>query len=91
MIGKKASAALTGALYSLFFGVLFSAFIFGSWPQLPILVKLLISGVLAFAFYFLGVWIFVRNEQNKEIPTPSHELRRRKKAFYDWLDSRGRR
>ena len=90
MIGKKASSVLTGVLYSLFFGSLFSAFAYYTWPQSPIAVKLLVSGVIALAFYIVGVWVSVRQEQNKKIPTPSHELRRRKKAFYDWLDSQGR-
>jgi hypothetical protein len=50
----------------------------------------LLSAAFFVAFYFVGLWVHVRNEQNKKLPTNSKELRRRTKEFYDSLDSQGR-
>jgi len=61
------------------------------FPLAPLVVKCLIVCVFLFSFYVVGMWVSVRNELNKKIPTPSHELRRRNKEFYNWLDSQGRR
>ena len=48
--------------------------------------------VFAVVFYSFLEWFRKRpDEIAKRVPTPSRELRRRRKAFYDWLASQGRR
>ena len=92
MIGKKSAFVLTGVLYALFFGSIFSAVALNILSHSHPFLKCLIIGVFLFSFYVVGVWVSVRKaELDKKIPTPSHELRRRRKEFYDWLDSQGRR
>src|SRR5579872_1003594 len=57
----------------------------------PLLLTLLLYG-LAAVFMTLGWWwFFERPNAADKIPTSSKELRRRKKEFYEWLDSQGRR
>jgi len=91
MIGRRSAIYLTGLLYGLFFGSIFSAVALQVFPHSHPVLKCLIIGVFLVSFYFVGAWVSIRNELNKRIPTLSHELRRRKKEFYDWLDSQGRR
>jgi hypothetical protein len=90
MIGRKSAIHLNGLLYGLFFGSIFSALAL-IFPHSHPVLKCLIIGVFVVSFYFVGAWVSIREELNKKIPTPSHELRRRKKDFYAWLDSQGRR
>ena len=48
--------------------------------------------VFAVVFYSFLEWFRKRpNEIAKTVPTPSKEMRRKRKAFYDWLASQGRR
>ena len=91
MIGRKAATHLTGVLYSVFFGSIFSVVALEIFPQAPVVVKCLIVCVFLFSFYVVGMWVSIRNELNKKISTPSHELRKRSREFYNWLDSQGRR
>jgi hypothetical protein len=91
MIGNKSGARITGILYSLMFGTTCGALAYELSPQFHPVVKYLIIGVFVIAFYCVGVWAFTRIESNKKLPTPSRELRKRNKEFYDWLDSQGRR
>lgn len=91
MIDKGTVGHLSGLIYALFFGAIFSALALHIFPHFHPALKCLIIGAFVFFFYFVGEWVAVRQELNKKIPTPSHELRRRKKEFFDRLDSRGRR
>jgi hypothetical protein len=47
---------------------------------------------LSIGFYSAGIWVAIDRpvELDKKFPIGSKELRRRKKAFFDWLDSQGR-
>ena len=91
MIGHKGIVRIGGVLYGLVFGSLFTASVYGLWRESHPAVKALVFAVGFVVFYFVGAWAAIRQEQNKKkIPTPSHELRRRRKEFYDWLDSHGR-
>jgi hypothetical protein len=48
--------------------------------------------VFAVVFYSFFGWFRKKpDEIARTVPTPSKELRRKRKAFYDWLDSQGRR
>jgi hypothetical protein len=60
---------------------------------MPTALMLLLFIVLWVGIYFTGIWtIFYRPaELDKKIPISSKELRKRKKQFYDELDSMGRR
>ncbi len=91
MIGKKGVVHLAGLLYALFFGSIFSVIPLQIFPHSHAAVKCLIVGMSILSFYFVGEWVATRIELNKKIATPSHELLRRKKEFYDWLDSQSRR
>jgi hypothetical protein len=63
------------------------------WQGLPTALTLSLFIVLWMGFYVAGVWAFTerRAELDSKFPISSKELRRRKKEFYDWLGSRGRR
>jgi hypothetical protein len=92
MIGEKARSVLTGFFYSLFAGPIVAGLTYSLWRQFPFWLQCLTVSLLVIAFYFVGVWVVDRKaELNKKIATPSHELRRRRKEFYDWLSSPRRR
>jgi hypothetical protein len=90
MISKKSVGHLTGVCYAAVFGALIIGGIRNNWPDMSIAVLLSLSAALLVAFYFAGRWIAVREEENKNLPTSSRELKKQRKEFYDWLDSHGR-
>jgi Flp pilus assembly protein protease CpaA len=63
------------------------------WTGLHTALTLFIFACLWTGFYFAGIWAATDRpaELDKKFPTSSRELQKRKKAFYDWLDSQGRR
>ena len=62
-----------------------------SYPDLPHSLVLLIYGLSAIFLTVAWRLLFERpSELDKQIPISSKELRRRKKTFYDWLNSQGR-
>jgi hypothetical protein len=65
----------------------------GLWHGLHIALTLLLFVGLWIGFYFAGVWASTerRAELERKFPISSKELRRRKKEFFDWLASQGRR
>ena len=91
MIRRNSAIHPGGLDYALFFGSLFSAPALQIFPHSHLVLKCLINGVLLVSFYVAGVWVFLRGELGKKIPTPSPEFRRRRKEFYNRLDSQGRR
>jgi hypothetical protein len=91
MFRNKSRHHISGLLYSLFFGPFCGVVVCGVWPDAPLFLKTLIVVAFVVSFYFVGVWVVIRGELNQRLPTPSHELRSRKKVFYDWLDSQSRR
>ena len=90
MVAKKSIGPLLGVCYGAMFGTLMMAGLHSYWPNMSVRVLALLSAAFFVAFYFVGLWVHVRNEQNKKLPTNSKELRRRTKEFYDSLDSQGR-
>jgi ABC-type uncharacterized transport system permease subunit len=90
MIAKKGIGPLLGACYGAVFGVLMIAVLHSYRPDMSVWKLVLLLAAFFVAFYFVGLWVHVRNEQNKKLPTSSKELRRRTKEFYDWLASQGR-
>ena len=75
------------------YGILIAVKVYGVWPQMHIALVILIFIGLGVGFYFVGIWAVVDRpaELNKKFPISSKELRRRKKEFYDWVNSLGRR
>jgi hypothetical protein len=90
MISKKSMGPLLGMCYAAVFGTFVTIGIRDYLPGLSTPVFVLLSAAGFVAFYFAGLWVHVRDEQNKKLPTNSKELRRRTKRFYEWLDSQGR-
>jgi hypothetical protein len=90
MIAKKSIGPLLGVCYGAVFVTLMIAGLHSYWPDMSVWILVLLSAAFSVAFYFVGLWVHVRNEQNKKLPTTSKELRRRTKEFYDSLDSQGR-
>jgi cytochrome c biogenesis protein ResB len=90
MIGKKSVGNLVGAWYAAIYGALIMMVIYAYWPSMSIAVFLLLSSAVCIAVYWAGRWIQARKELNKKLPMSSKELRRRKKEFYERLDSQGR-
>jgi len=87
MIAKRNIGTLLGVCYAAVFGTLMMVGLYSYWPDMSIWVLVLLSAAFFVAFYFAGLWVHVRNEQNKKLPANSKELRRRTKEFYDGLDS----
>jgi hypothetical protein len=86
----------TGRAFGVCLATIYASFVTVTvhiWRGLRIELALLIFIGLWIGFYFTGVWAANDRpaELDKRIPTGSKELRRRKKAFFDWLDSQGRR
>lgn len=93
MIGKKNTGRFYGACLATIYATLIIGTVYELWSGLHITLALLIFIALWIGFYFAGVWAAVDRpaELNRKFPISSKELRRRKKTFYDWLDSQGRR
>jgi hypothetical protein len=93
MISKRNTGRVFGLVLALFFGSLLIAFIHQFYPTASLPVMLLIGLAVYAAFYLAGVWAVVDRpaELDEKIPLSSNERRRRKKQFYDWLDSLGPR
>ena len=93
MIGKKNIGRLYGVCLATVYATLISGAVYGFWPGLHIALRLLIFLALWIGFYFTGIWTAIDRpaELDRKFPISSKELRTRKKAFYDWLASQGRR
>jgi hypothetical protein len=92
MISKKNSAPLWGIILATTFAPLVTAIVCGIWRGIPSPLIVLTLIVLLVGFYLLGFWCSVRPyELNKKIPISSTERARRRKEFYDWVNSLGRR
>lgn len=63
------------------------------WPSMEMIPGVLVFIALWVGFYKAGVWMFIDRpiELTKKFPITSDEVRRRRKAFYDWLNSQSRR
>jgi hypothetical protein len=64
-----------------------------AWCGLHLLPVGLMFITLWVGFYFAGVWLIGnrRAELDRKFPVSSDDLRKRKKTFYDWPASQGRR
>ena len=89
MIAKKSIGPLLGVCSAAVYGTFMMVGLHSYWPDMSIWILVLLSAAFLVAFYFAGLWVHVRNEQNKKLPTNSTELRRRTKEFYDRLNSQG--
>jgi hypothetical protein len=83
----------TNRLFAVCFAVMYGFLIMGGirWTTRNIALLFFLSCIVFVVLYFVGAWIGARIERNKKIPTSSKELRRRRKTFYEWLDSQERR
>jgi hypothetical protein len=93
MIGKRNIGRLSGVTLATVYATLITGTIYGLWQSLHITSVLLIFIMLWIGIYFAGAWMAVDRpaELDRKFPISSGELRKRKKAFYDWLASQGRR
>jgi len=93
MINKKNIGRLYGICLATIYATLATGIVFGIWRGLPATLVLLIFVALWIGFYFTGIWIAVDrpDELKRKFPIGSKELSRRKREFYDWLASQGRR
>ena len=91
MIRKKNVGRLYGACLATIYATLITGIVYGFWVTAHL--ALLIFAVLWIGFYFTGIWTIVDRpaELSRKFPVSSKELHKRKKAFYDWLASQGRR
>jgi hypothetical protein len=93
LIGKKNG----GRLYGIGLATVCAAFaarvVYALWHGSHVGLIVLISVAVWIAFYLIGVWVVVDRpaELSRKLPISSKELHRRKKEFYDWLASQGRR
>jgi hypothetical protein len=93
MMNQKSVGQLFGICLATLYATLVTVMVRGLWRGLHITLTLLLFVGLWIAFYFAGVWASTerRAELDRKFPISSKELRKRKKEFYDWLASRGRR
>jgi len=89
MVEKKNIGRFYGVCLATIYATLITVMARGVWHGLHIALTLLLFISLWAGFYFAGVWASTerRAELNKILPISSKELRRRKKALYDWLAS----
>jgi hypothetical protein len=93
MIEKKNIGRFYSVCLATIYATLITGMVYSLWNGLHIGLVLLIFLALWIGFYFTGIWTAVDRpaELNRKFPISSKELHRRKKAFYDWLASQGRR
>ena len=89
MMSKNNAASAFGALLATMYAALLGVMIHDHWPALHVAILLLILIALWAGFFLAGIWVFLYRpaELSRKFPIRSEELRRRKKEFYDWLDS----
>jgi len=93
MLSNKNSGRALGVSLAVIYASLITLVTHRLWLGLrPIIISALFVG-LCVGCYFAGIWVVDErpSELNKRFPVSSKDLRRRKKEFYDWLDSHGRR
>lgn len=92
MIGKKTGGILFGVFIATVFAPLVTLAIH-DWFSLPPLITAIALLVLWIGFYLAVSWAENerRSELDRKFPLPSKEHRKRKKEFFDWLSSQGRR
>jgi predicted PurR-regulated permease PerM len=90
---KKTTGRVWGIVLATMFAPTITAILHNLRPELPIALTFLTFVCLWIGFYFTGIWMLVERpaELDRKFPISSKELRRRKKEFYDWVDSLGRR
>ena len=83
---------ITSVLFSLAYAGFSILFLHHFWHSIEMIPGVLIFLILLIGFYKAGVWMFIDRpiELNKKFPITGDEVRRRQKAFYDWLDLRNR-
>lgn len=91
MISEKNIVRLYGVLFAIFAPPA-TLIIYGIWRNMPAWLTAVIFIAFLVGFYRLGTLFGNRPaEVRKNVPISSQELRRRRKKFYDWLASQGRR
>ena len=93
MLAKKNIGRVFGASLATIYSTLITGMTYGFLGGLRFGLVLSIFIGLWIAIYFAGVWAAVDRpaELNRKFAISSKELCRRKKEFYDWLASQGRR
>ena len=92
MINKKNTGRFLGVILAGTFGTVIAETI-RLWLGLHLPAAFSLFIALWVGFYFLGMWMIVErpDELDRKFPVSSRELRKRKKEFYDWVDSLGPR
>lgn len=82
-----------GASLALIYATLVTLAVWGFWHTMPAMVGLLLFIGLSIGFYLAGIWVFTERipELNRKLPISSTEVRRRRKEFFEWLNSQGPR
>jgi len=89
MMGAKTTARVHAIMLASTFAPLIAFLVYGYSHRWTVVVPIFLA--LWLGFYQAGLWSSERTEEFKKLPISSHELRRRKKEFYDWLASQNRR
>jgi disulfide bond formation protein DsbB len=92
MISEKNNGRSFGIFLGTTYATLITAMVGSFWSGTRIALIVIMFIALWIGFYFAGIWTMVERpaELNRKFPISSKELRRRKKAFYDWHASQGR-
>jgi protein-S-isoprenylcysteine O-methyltransferase Ste14 len=83
---------ITSGLIGLAYAGFATLFLHKFWPSMEMIPGVLVFIILLIGFYIAGVWMFIDRpiELNKKFPITSNEVRKRRKAFYDWLNLHNR-
>jgi len=89
MIGKKNSVRIGAASLATLGTVVIILGTERLWPGLNAVLAVFILAGLWIALYLAGAWTTIdQAELDKQFPPSDKELRRRRKAFFDWQGRR---
>jgi len=92
MLSKKTQGRVFGPVLATIYAAMITAAVH-LWFGLHLLSTSLIFTGLWIGFCLTGMWMVTERpaELDSKVLISSKELRRRKKRFYEWLDSQGKR
>lgn len=92
MLNKKNHGRAFGVSLATIYASMIAGTVYELWPGHGLTVCLIFV-CLFIGFYCAGFWALVdrQAELDRKFPIAGKELRRRKKEFYDWRDTLGRR
>jgi hypothetical protein len=88
MLSKKNAGRAYGVLVGFVIAISATS-LFSEYLRLRLIPTVLLFIILEVACYHMGIWLMIERpeELDKKFPLSTKERRRRRQAFYDWLNS----